>query len=228
MRPIHRALACSALTLFACSGLPADATTDSPGLETGAAEDSGPEEGVHQTGSCRDYLACLEGVDEDEARDQEDKYGESGSCWAATTEVMEGCDAECEEKLAELVEDGEDCESSGGGDTGGDTGGGGGGCPLDEGAYSSSLTFEVDDCGFGEISDLALSVTCEGTEMSLVSDVFALRFPCETGGADFSCVIEDGFYMEIAGTANGAGDRANGSFRVEGPCESLASLTMSR
>lgn len=76
-----------------------------------------------------------------------------------------------------LVEDGEDCESSGGGDTGGDSGGGGGGCPLDEGAYSSSLTFEVDDCGFGEIRDLALSVTCEGTEMSLVSDVFALRFP---------------------------------------------------
>jgi hypothetical protein len=62
MRTLPLAALFLGLTGLACTGL---VPADTGSLDTGATGDTdeGPEEGVHQTTSCADYLACLEKAD---------------------------------------------------------------------------------------------------------------------------------------------------------------------
>lgn len=79
MRNLHAIVVVTALSTLACTGLlgAGEVKTDTA-ADTGGS--TGPEDGVHQTSSCAEYLACLESADPDAYDDVKGKYDEGGRC----------------------------------------------------------------------------------------------------------------------------------------------------
>lgn len=207
-------------SLLACAGLGADSSTDtaaSPG-DTGS---TGPEDGVHQTQSCRDYLACAEDATPDEVAALEKKYGEDGSCWQSTQEKMSTCDGECEDGIAALEDEyGVTCESTGGDTGGGDTGSSGA-CPLDDGEWGFTLDYLDDECGLeaGYANPWYGAVTCQGDAFELTFDNLGVPLVCTYSGRDFDCSLDQsGASVIFSGRATAEGDSATGSFGFDLGC----------
>lgn len=224
MRHLHAFVIISALSTLACTGLlgEGEVKTDTA-ADTGGS--TGPEDGVRQTGSCADYLACLESADPDEYDNVEGKYGEDGSCWQSTREKMQDCDAECESAYDDLIE----AEGSGvcdagehTGDTGG--GGGGGGCPLDAGSYGSEWQVYEDTCDIENWLPTPILVECSGQEMTITMELLGIPLPCTSDGRDFTCEESGDFYVGVAGRASSDGTSADTTVQVDAGCYTLADV----
>lgn len=213
----------TALSTLACTGVlgePAD--TGATSTDTGGS--SGPEDGVRQTTSCADYLACLEEADADEYDDVKGKYGEDGSCWQSTKEKMQDCDAECEEAYEALIdEEGSGvCESED--DTGDTGGGGGGGCPLEAGSYGSEWSVYEDTCNIEDYLPTVILVECSGQEMTITMELLGIPLPCTSDGRDFTCEQSGDFYVGVAGRASSDGTSADTSVQLDAGCYTLADV----
>jgi hypothetical protein len=233
MTKLHALLAVSALSMLACAGILEPATEE---VDTGAADsvEDGPDDGVHQTTSCSDYLACLEVADKKEYDQIKDKYGEDGSCWQSTKEKMRECDGVCEDRMDALIEDeGADvCEGvlDTGKDTGDDTGtdtGSSGSCPLQAGSYGSEWAFYEDTCGISEYPLGTITVACSGSKMTMTMDAFGASMACSTSGRSFTCEQSGDYYIGVSGTAASNGRSASGTFLIEGPCYAEAEVYLS-
>lgn len=211
----------AALSTLACTGVlgePAD--TGATSTDTGGS--SGPEDGVRQTTSCKDYLACLEEADADEYDDVKGKYGEDGSCWQSTKDKMQECDAECEEAYEELIdEEGSGvCESE---DDTGDTGGGGG-CPLEAGSYGSEWSVYEDTCSIEDYLPTGIEVSCSNDVMSITIELLGTTLPCETAGREFACEISGDYYVGISGTASSNKSTAETRLLLDAGCYTEADV----
>lgn len=223
MRILDAFVVVSALSTLACTGLLGEGEdTAVTGGDTGGS--TGPEDGVHQTSSCADYLACLEEADPDEYDDVKGKYGESGSCWESTREKMQDCDAECETAYNDLI------ESEGSGvcdspeDTGDTGGGGGGGCALDAGNYGSEWQVYEDSCAIGDYLPTNIVVECSGQNMTITMELLGIPLPCTSDGRDFTCEESGDFYVGIAGRASSDGTSADTSVQLDAGCYTLADV----
>lgn len=223
MRNLHAFVVVSALSTLACTGLLGEGEDTAVAAgDTGGS--TGPEDGVHQTSSCADYLACLESADPDEYDDVKGKYDEDGSCWQSTREKMQDCDAECETAYNDLI------ESEGSGvcdspeDTGDTGGGGGGGCALDAGSYGSEWSIYEYTCGLEGYLPTNIEVECSGQNMTITVDLLGIPLPCTSDGRDFTCEQSGDFYVGIGGRASSDGTSADSTMQVDAGCYSLADV----
>lgn len=225
MPPSRLLLLPAFIALLACAGLlpPEEvAEADVPG-DTGEAVE--PDPGVHQTGSCADYMACLESADPDEYDRVKDEYGAQGSCWETTESVMQGCDDACEEALNELIEaEGEDV-CAGAIDTGSDTGSSGT-CTLDAGYWLFRFGFVLDECGLAQAGEnWYATVECDGGDMSIEFDALTVALSCEGSGSSYTCQYEGGGNtLMLAGNATNGGASSGGQLEVtvSGECSTFA------
>lgn len=216
MKTLHFALAPIALALVACTGIFGEETADTAAADTGS---DGPDDGVHQTSSCADYVDCLEVADEQEYKKVKDEYGEDGSCWDSTKSKMQDCDAECEEGLAALIEDeGADvCEGTGDTDTGGDTGSTND-CSLDAGTWLFNFfNFEEDTCGFSEAGESwYASVSCDDGAMTIEFDNLTVPLECSGSSSRYSCLFEEGGnVLAVEGDVQNAGEASDGTLELD-------------
>jgi hypothetical protein len=212
-----------------CSLVGGDKAADS-GSSPGDTSASASEPG-HQTGSCRDYLACAAEVDEKNYDKRKDQYGEEGDCWD-TKESQYACDDDCEEWLEELQDENprEPACADGSGDdtddTDRDTGGGGGGtdCALQEGWWTFDFFLELDECldGGNELWVEAEVANCDGGSFELEMGDLLPGYPlaCTSSGRDFSCWLDSAVVAVASGYASADGESADDvNFQIIEPCQ---------
>ena len=204
-----------AAALLACTGIFPEGGGDTAPADTGSDE---PEEGVHQTSSCADYMACLEEADEQEYKKVKDEYGEDGSCWESTKSKMQDCDAECEDALDALIEDeGADvCEGTGDTDTGGDTGSSND-CSLDVGTWLFEFSFGEDTCGFSEAGEAwYASVSCDDGAMTIQFELLTVPLECSGSSSQYSCIYEEGGnVLAVEGDVRNSGESSDGTMELD-------------
>ena len=174
---------------------------------------------IRQSPICVDYLACAETHFPDEHAALAERYGPDGACWASSADQAQACAEECEFGLALVGGSHEHTDTDSGAHEDPDP------CPLDAGAWSFTLTFREDSCGYSSVPNpWSASVSCDASELSLTLTNLGAALPCVVEDDAFTCELSEGYLVRFAGSAASGGRAATGSFELDLGCESAGSF----